>query len=411
MTFFPASFMTSRCVLFAVSALAVTLAACTSSAPVHTGVAGAPGTAGAAGNAMGAAGNVQGTGGNTMGAGGNMMGAAGDTMGAAGGTAGASGTTGLAGAGGGSAGAAGTTAGTGGSTGSAGATAGTGGSTGSAGATAGSGGSMGLHRQYTCPPGPYPAQKMGTSTAVCVGYDLSANGVNYVEGPTWVPSQNAFFFSNFAHSNPGGMAPGNIVKVDMNGTCSTWLTDVGTNGLHVGADGNIIAACHKTRSVTEFDINTKQARIIADMYMGKQFDSPNDLVVRSDGNIYFSNPNYELGGRPAGFGPAAFRIDPMGVVTLLSQGGEPNGAELSPDEKTLYIVQAGVWTLDASGNPTKTNQGPPNADGFAVDCAGNFTIQGTNSAFGGPDGKTLIVVSNGGGPSVKFFQMTVPGMP
>jgi gluconolactonase len=378
--------------------------ACSSSAPVHTGAAGSTGTTGAGGNAPGAAGNSMGTAGQTTGAAGTSTGVAGDATGAAGasagatGTAGGGGTTGLAGAGGSAAGAAG-------------ANAGTGGATGAAGASAGAGGGTALHRQYTCPPGPYPAQKMGTSTPVCVGYDLNANGVNYVEGPTWVPSQNAFFFSNFAHSNPGGMAPGNIVKVDMNGSCSTWLTDVGTNGLHVGANGNIFAACHKTRSVTEFDINTKQPRIVADMYMGKQFDSPNDLVVRSDGNIYFSNPNYELGGRPPGFGPAAFRIDPMGVVTLLSQGGEPNGAELSPDEKTLYIVQGGVWTLDASGAPTKTNQGPPNADGFAVDCAGNLIIQGTNSAFGGPDGKTLIVVSNGGGPSVKFVQMTVPGMP
>jgi gluconolactonase len=399
--------MKSTCVLFT---LATALAACTSSPPAHTGIAGSPGTTGTAGNTTGAGGSGTGGAGNSTGAAGSSAGTAGSsgaagasagTAGSGGAIAGSNGTTGLGGSGGGNAGA----------TGAGGATGGAGGSTGAGGATAGAGGATTLMRQYTCPPGPFPAQKMGTSTTVCVGYDLSANGVNYVEGPTWVPSQNAFFFSNFAHSNPGGMAPGNIVKVDMNGTCSTWTTDVGTNGLHVGANGNLFAACHKTRSVTEFDINTKQPRIVADMYMGKQFDSPNDLVVRSDGNIYFSNPNYELGGRPAGFGPASFRIDPMGVVTLLSQGGEPNGVELSPDEKTLYIVQGGVFTLDASGTPTKTNQGPPNADGFAVDCAGNLIIQGTNSAFGGPDGKTLIVVSNGAGPSVKFVQMTVPGMP
>ena len=71
---------------------------------------------------------------------------------------------------------------------------------------------------------------------------------------------------------------------------------------------------------------------------------------------------------------------------------------------------AGVWNLDDSGVPTnKTNESPPNADGFAVDCAGNIIIQGTNSAFGGPDGKTLIVVSNP--PNVKLVQMSVPGFP
>ena len=248
---------------------------------------------------------------------------------------------------------------------------------------------------------------MGTSTPVCVGYNLE---YSWVEGPTWVASQNAFFISNYVHSNPGGNAGGDIVKVNMNGECSMWLHDVGTNGLAVGATGNIVAACHKTRSVTEFDINTKAPRIIANMYMGQQFDSPNDIIVHSNGTIYFSNPDYELGGRPPGFGPAAFRIDPMGVVTLLSKGGEPNGVRLSPDEKKLYIVQGGVWDLDANGVPTmKTTEAPPNADGFAVDCAGNLIITGTNSAFGGPDGKTLIVVSN---PlSVTFVQMTVPGLP
>jgi gluconolactonase len=378
-------------------ALVFTVAACSSTpARPPTGTAGSPGTSGAAGSTSGTSGGTGAAGSNSGNAGSTGM--AGSNAGTAGSASGAAGTTGSAGSGG-IAGAEGT-AGTPGA-------AGAGGSP-PDGGTATDGGSTAYHR-FVCPPGPYPAQKMGTSTPVCVGYDLSANGVNYVEGPTWIASQNAFFFSNFAHSNPGGTAPGNIVKVDMNGTCTTWATDVGTNGLAVGATGNIVAACHKTRSITEFDINTKQPRVIADMYMGQKLDSPNDLIVRSDGNIYFSNPNYELGGRPGGFGPAAFRIDPMGALTLLSQGGQPNGVGLSPDEKTLYIVQGGVFTLDAAGAATKTNQGAPNADGFAVDCAGNFIIQGTNSAFGGPDGKTLIVVSNG--PNVKFVQMTVPGLP
>jgi gluconolactonase len=148
------------------------------------------------------------------------------------------------------------------------------------------------------------------------------------------------------------------------------------------------------------------------MYMGKMFDSPNDLAVHSNGTIYFSNPDYELGGRPEGAGHAAFRIDPMGNVSLIAMiGGEPNGVGLSPDEKKLYIVGVGVYALDDDGVPTmKTSEGAPNADGFAVDCAGNIVVQGTNSAFGGPDGKTLIVVSNNPA-SVKLVTMTVPGLP
>jgi gluconolactonase len=375
------SFTKSACLA---SALAV--AACTSSNPTPASQTGGTGTTGAAGSTTGSQG--------TTGAAASTTGSS-DTTGAAGSTIG---TAGIGTSGAGSAGSASGAAGD----------AGTAGSDVDGGSTdANAGGDAGrFHKQFSCPSGPFPAQKMGATMQACAGFNLQ---YSWAEGPTWVASQNAFFFSNFVHANPGGMAGGDIIKVDMNGQCSTWVQGSGTNGLAIGADGNIVGACHKTRSVTEFDINTKQARIVANMYMGKLFDSPNDIVVHSNGTIYFTNPTYELGGRPGGFGPAAFRIDPMGVVTLISQGGMPNGIGLSPDEKKLYIVQGGVWNLDDNGVPTTMIGGGPNADGFSIDCAGNIIIQGTNSAFGGPDGKTLIVVSNP--PMVKLIQMTVPGLP
>lgn len=266
----------------------------------------------------------------------------------------------------------------------------------------------GNHPAFTCPAGPFPKQMTGQSMTACNGFKLP---YDWAEGPTWVASQGAFFFSSFAHSNLDGTGKGDIIKVGLDGVCSTWTTNVGTNGLAVGPNGNLYGASHKSRAVVEFDINTKAMRIVADKYMGQNFDSPNDLIVHSSGNIYFTNPNYELGPRPAGFGPAVFRIDPAGVVSLLMKvGGQPNGIGLSNDEKKLYVVGAGVWNIDASGAPgTKTGEAAPNADGFAVDCANDIIIQGTNSAFGGPDGKTLLVVSNP--PSVKLVQMTVPGFP
>ena len=234
----PSSLMTSAHLLPAAASLALALAACTSSPPAHTGTAGTTGT-GAAGT-TGSAGTAG-------------TGAAG-TTGTAG--TGAAGTTGTAG----TTGAAGSTAGTTGAAGSG--TAGTTGAAGSApdGGTQADAGTP--HKQFTCPPGPYPAQQMGTSMNACVGFTFA---YDYVEGPTWVAGQNAFFFSNFVHMNPGGMAGGDIIKVDMNGQCSVWAHDVGTNGLAVTARGNIVAACHKTRSVTEFDIATKQPRIVANI--------------------------------------------------------------------------------------------------------------------------------------------------
>jgi len=91
------------------------------------------------------------------------------------------------------------------------------------------------------------------------------------------------------------------------------------------------------------------------------------------------------------------------------QMGGLNGVALSPDETKLYVVGMGTWTLDAQGVPGQKGGPTPGGDGIAVDCAGNIITQGTNSAFGGPDGKTLLVV--GGGTQVRTVAMTVPGLP
>jgi gluconolactonase len=311
--------------------------------------------------------------------------------------------------GGASAGSAAMTAGSGGAAGSAsvgGAGGGAGGSGGAIG-TAGAGGMSfwgpnGPKKQWSCPAGPFPAQSMGASTDICVGFKYN---YGYNEGPTWIASENAFFFSNFIQgSNEGG----DIIKYTLGGACEVWLHEVGCNGLGVSPSGNLLGACHGPRAVMEYDVKSKQGRIVASMANGKMFDSPNDLIAHSNGNIYFSNTTYELGNRPKGLDTGLVRIDPMGVTSLIEAGGL-NGVALSPDETKLYVVGKGVWTLDAMGVPLQKGGGAPGGDGIAVDCAGTVTNNGTNSAYGGPDGKTLIVV--GGGTNAKTIAMTVPGLP
>jgi hypothetical protein len=102
------------------------------------------------------------------------------------------------------------------------------------------------------------------------------------------------------------------------------------------------------------------------------------------------------------------RIDPTGKTSLI-EAGNLNGIALSPDETKLHVVGKGTWTLDAMGTPGQKGGPQPGGDGIAVDCAGTITNNGTNSAYGGPDGKTLIIV--GGGTSARTVQMTVPGLP
>ena len=309
--------------------------------------------------------------------------------------------------------------GAGGATGSGGIT-GTGGGTGSGGAT-GSGGTTsldaqpeaaptdvaaeagggGFSKQFTCPAGPFPDDNIGPRTPVCAGFKFR---YGYNEGPTWIASQNAFFFSNFVQGN-GHF--GDIIKVDFaTKQCEIFIMDAGCNGLAVNANGKLIGACHLTHSITEFDLVTKQKRVIADTYNGRNFASPNDLVVHSSGTIYFSNPTFEsISQNP--YPSAAFWIDPLGKVTLLANGG-CNGVALSPDEKTLYISGMGHWAVDANGVPGTHAGGDPGGDGISINCANKAFTPATNSAFGGPDGKTLIIVQGNG---ASFAQMMVPGLP
>ena len=362
-------------------ALGASLSACSSDPAAPAGVSGSSGT-----NAGAGAGTVAGSGGQSS----STAGSAGQVS-TSGGAAGASaGATGAAGSS------------TGGSGGGAAGAGGGGGATGGGGAGATFWGPNGPKKQWSCPAGPFPAQTKSAATNICTGFTYN---YQYNEGPTWIASQNAFFFSNFTQGSDLG---GDIIKYTIGGACEVWLHDVKCNGLGVSPSGNLLGSCQGPRAVMEYDVTTKVGRPVASMAGGKLLDSPNDLIARSDGNVYFSNTTFELGNRPQGLGNALVRIDPKGVVSVIEAGGL-NGVALSPDETKLYVVGKGVFSLDAAGVPTKAAGQDPGGDGIAVDCAGTISITGTNSAFGGPDGKTLIAV--GGGTAAKTYQMTVPGLP
>jgi hypothetical protein len=292
---------------------------------------------------------------------------------------GTAGTPGAAGAGG-TPGAAGTP-GTGGTPG------GTAGTPGAGGTTGGGGTGAYGYKPFVCPGGNYGPQMSTKTTAICNSGGFKFNYA-YNEGPTWIATQNAFFFSNFVQGNgSANKTAGDIIKVslaaDGSATCEVWVHDAGCNGLGVAADGNLLGACHGPRAVMKYDVVTKQGTIVSSMAGGKMYDSPNDLISTRNGNIYFSNTQYELGGRPpGGIGSALVRIDPMGMATVVQTGGL-NGMALSPDEKLLYVVQMGVWNINPDGSPgTKTNMGGPAAT------ASRWTARVTSSTRTTSTGRT-----------------------
>ncbi len=276
-----------------------------------------------------------------------------------------------------------------------------------------------------CPPGPFPVPQVEPAESVCEDF---AFNYDFNEGPTWVAAQGAFYFSNFVQGAAAGDFGGDIIKYTPGAGCEMAFENVGTNGLAVSNDGNLLGAAHKTRSVSKFDLTTKEVTVVVDSYMGQLLDSPNDLVQHPNGSIYFTNPTYELGGRPPGVGPAAFHLDQEGTLHMLAQGNAPNGIALSPANDLLYVVQAGVFPLDPNGVAGDPSAIPFDADGIGVDCSGNVYLswggsirapggadeissfpEGTNLAFGGSDGKTLFVV--GPATSVRLFATNVPGLP
>jgi gluconolactonase len=180
--------------------------------------------------------------------------------------------------------------------------------------------------------------------------------------------------------------------------------------------------------------------------MGKRFNGPNDVTIRSDGTIYFSDPDANQSPLPSAQAkPRVYRVSPAGEVSVVDDTiGQPNGVTLSLDEKTLFVNgDAGLFKLavmpDGSTGPKMpfgNSTAYTGSDGMVVDCAddlyvvhiadvsvlgptgtelGRLTIpdgpSATNVAFGGADHKTLYITTLGGNPGLYQVTLGVPGMP
>ncbi len=156
-------------------------------------------------------------------------------------------------------------------------------------------------------------------------------GFQFTEGPLWVEKEGWIFSDIPANS---------IYRLDH----TPFHTPSGnSNGLALDKDGKILFAEHGNRRISRLD-EKGAIEVVADKYEGKRFNSPNDLTVRSDGTIFFTDPTFGL---PGGLeGPNAeldfcgiYVISPKGKVLLISKDLKlPNGIALSCNEKTLYVA-------------------------------------------------------------------------
>jgi gluconolactonase len=265
---------------------------------------------------------------------------------------------------------------------------------------------------------------------------LIKEGFTGTEGPVVLPDGSLIFTETQANR---------ITRIAADGSTSIFLDNTnGSNGLGFTANGDLYAV-QVLKPRVGIVYPASHARTLADQYEGKPFGRPNDLVVDRKGSVYFTDSGAPP--RPAGTPapaeqpvvakPAVYRITPSGELQRIAADIErPNGIQLSPDEKVLYVANTAgehvlAYDIAADGSIgarrnfaklegwRKTDTGTSSgADGLAVDASGRLYVASSagiqvfsnkgealgiialpkapqNLAFAGPDKKTLYVVGRG----------------
>jgi gluconolactonase len=270
-------------------------------------------------------------------------------------------------------------------------------------------------------------------------------GFRFIEGPVWVRNGGYLLFSDVPANSIMRWTHDGTVSVFREPIFSGTYPDgafIGSNGLTLDRLGRLVADDHGNRRVTRFE-KDGSITVLADRYEGKRLNSPNDVITKSNGDIYFTDPPGLLRSYPTDAKDipqeeldfsGVYRITAAGELNLLTKGiPYPNGLAFSPDEKKLYIANSRpdkFWMVyDVKSDGTLANgrkffdatkvPGEDVPDGMKVDTAGNVYATGpagimifspkgkllgtiqfpelpANCAWGDVDGKTLYVTARTG---------------
>ncbi len=261
-------------------------------------------------------------------------------------------------------------------------------------------------------------------------------GFRFIEGPVWMPTETLVFSDipgDTLYEWKGDGQP-EVFRSPSNNA----------NGNTLDRQGRLITCEHGSRKVTRTD-RGGTVTVIAERYEGRLLNSPNDVVVRSNGDIYFTDPPYGVkkDQEEIGFN-GVYRLSPEGTLTaLVKDFNRPNGLAFSPDEKRLYIDDTAekhirVFDVQADGSLANgrvfavvTGEKPGVPDGMRVDTLGNvyctgsggvqvFTSSGkrlgtidvpevaANCAWGDGDRKTLYITASAG---LYRIRLKIAGVP
>jgi gluconolactonase len=254
-------------------------------------------------------------------------------------------------------------------------------------------------------------------------------GYDWTEGPVWVKNGGYLLFSDIPKNIVHRWKQGEGVRPYLQPSGYTGKEprggETGSNGLILDAQGRLVLCQHGDRRMARMeaplDSPKPQFTTLADRYEGKRFNSPNDAVFRSNGDLYFTDPAYGMEKQwedPKREIPFAgvYRRTASGEVTLLTKDmTRPNGLAFSPDEKRLYIAQSdpssAIWRVfDVKSDGTiensrvlldlttmvkaKTRPGLP--DGLKIDTEGNLFATGPGGVLViSPEGKHLGTILTG----------------
>jgi gluconolactonase len=263
--------------------------------------------------------------------------------------------------------------------------------------------------------------------------ELVQEGFMFLEGPAWRAADGVLLFSDIPADTIYQLAPPATVTPFRNPSGES-------NGLASDINGLLLAAEHGNRRVSRTMAGGQVVEVAGD-YEGASLNSPNDVAVRGDGTIYFTDPPYGIAEaeRELDFN-GVFRVAPNGTLTVEWPGAlatRPNGIALSPDERTLYVADTAgpIRAYDVATDGSLSGERVftddiGNADGLAVDDAGNVfaaasdgvrvfspsgatwgTIavprQPANQGFGGPAGTTLYITAQQG---LYRVELPIPGL-
>ncbi|HTQ28805.1 MAG TPA: SMP-30/gluconolactonase/LRE family protein [Puia sp.] len=273
--------------------------------------------------------------------------------------------------------------------------------------------------------------------------EVLADSFMWSEGPVWVKQGGYLLFSDIPRNTIFKWKEGEGISEFLKPSGYTgklpYSREPGSNGLIINLKGELVACEHGDRRISSMPFARGGKRTLADNYQGRRLNSPNDIVQRSNGDYYFTDPAYGLPDREKDSSRetkimGVYRISTDGRVTLLIDNMLPNGLAFSPDEKILYVGQsdpdkpiimayevkadgtlgAGKLFFDASSLSKQGLKGVP--DGMKVDSHGNLFTTGpggllvisptgkllgrieitqptANCAWGG-DGSTLYITAN-----------------